>query len=233
MRSWGIASSLLVLWTVNAAAQPAPPAAGADVSATTAGVAEAPPPLVQSPLAGNVLLVASPKSLLPPGVRWDLPALVGMIEAAQRSIRVQLLTYRAGEWTELEAPLLAAAARGVRVELMVADWSKREKTLPGLLRLAATPNVEVRFVTIPQAAAGFIPFARVIHAKLMVVDRERAWIGTSNWEHDYFYEDRNVGLVIADRGIAEQVARWSDATWASTYATRVDPAIQYTAPRIE
>lgn len=194
---------------------------------------EPPPQLGQSPRTGNVLLVASPKSLLPPGVRWELPALVGMIEAAQKTIRVQLLTYRAGEWTELEAPLLAAAARGVKIELMVADWSKREKTLAGLLRLAAIPNVEVRFVTIPQATVGFIPFARVIHAKLMVVDRAQAWIGTSNWEHDYFYEDRNVGLVIADRAIAASIAAWSDTTWTSGYATRVDPAAQYTAPRID
>lgn len=180
-----------------------------------------------------VTLVASPQDLLPAGVAWDLPAIVAMIGGARRHVRVQLMTYRAGAWTELEQPLRDAAARGVRVELLVADWAKRPKTIGGLQQLARTPNVEIRLVTIPAHSSGFIPFARVVHAKLMVVDGARAWLGTSNWDREYFYQSRNVGLIVEDAALAARIARFSDATWASAYATRVDPDAKYTAPRIE
>ena len=180
-----------------------------------------------------IAFVASPKELLPAGIRWDLPELVALIASARHTVRVQLMTYRAGDWTELEQPLLDAAKRGVRVELLLADWSKRDKTIGGLQALARTPNLEIRFVTIPEHSSGFIPFARVVHAKLLVVDRARAWVGTSNWEREYFYQSRNVGLIIDHQPLAERIAAWSDATWTSSYATRVDPDAKYTAPRIK
>ena len=179
------------------------------------------------------MLVASPEALLPRGVRWDLPAITALIASARTTIRVQLLTYQAGTWDELEDALVAATKRGVHVELLLADWSKREKTIGGIQALARMPNVEIRFVTFPEHSGGFIPFARVTHAKLLVVDRERAWVGTSNWEREYFYESRNVGVILEDRVLAERIARWSDATWTSSYATRVDPDVKYTAPRIK
>src|SRR4051812_11569735 len=77
---------------------------------------------------GPITLVASPRDLLPPGVGWDLPRIVELLDAATATITVEALTYRAdadgAPWDELEAPLVRAAARGVRVELLLADWSK-------------------------------------------------------------------------------------------------------------
>jgi hypothetical protein len=105
-------------------------------------------------------LVASPRDHLPSGIAWDLPALVALIDSAHHTIHAQMLTYLAGDWTELEAALVHAAERGVDVELLVADWAKRDKTVGGLQRLARTPHVAVSFVTIPAWSGGFIPFAR-------------------------------------------------------------------------
>ena len=181
----------------------------------------------------KLMLVASPQDMLPPGIRFELTEIQALLASAATSIRIQLLEYLAGEWTEIEEVLVQAAKRGIRVELLLADWCKHDKFISGIQQLARTPNVEVRFVTFPQHSTGFIKFARVAHAKLLVVDRERAWIGSSNWEREYFYTNRNVGLVINDRAIAERIAIWSDATWTSSYATRVDPDAKYTAPRIK
>lgn len=185
------------------------------------------------PAAGPVTLVASPRDLLPAGVPWDLPKLVALLDAATTAIHVQALTYRAGDWDELEAPLLRAAARGVKVQMLLADWSKRDKTLPGLQRIARLPNIEVRLATIPPATSGFIPFARVIHAKLLVVDGAHAWLGTSNWERDYFYASRNVGLAIEDARLAGRLDAFFASGWSSSYAARLDPDASYTPPRIE
>lgn len=188
--------------------------------------------------ASAVRLVASPAHLLPPGVAWDLPRLVELIDRARRSVRVQLLTYRAADrrgepWAELEDALRRAAARGVRVELLLADWSKRAQTIGGLQQLARAAGIEIRLVSIPPWSGGFIPFARVAHAKLLAVDGRAAWIGTSNWEKDYFYRSRNVGLVIEDPAIAARVDRFFEAGWRSPYAARLDPDAAYEPPRVQ
>jgi phosphatidylserine/phosphatidylglycerophosphate/cardiolipin synthase-like enzyme len=182
-------------------------------------------------------LVASPPALLPAGVAWDLPRLVALIDGAKASVEVELLTYRADDdgaaWDELEAPLIRAAARGVTVRLLLADWSKRKKTLAGLQRLARSSKIELRLISVPAWSGGFIPYARVAHAKLMVVDGARGWLGTSNWERDYFYQSRNVGLLLEDRAVVTQLAAFFASAWQSPYTAVFDPAAAYEAPRVE
>jgi phosphatidylserine/phosphatidylglycerophosphate/cardiolipin synthase-like enzyme len=179
----------------------------------------------------------SPEGYLPDPATWDLPKLVKLIDGAKRSVRVQLLTYRArsrdgGAFPELEDALKRAAARGVEVSLLVADWSKRKGTIEGLQALRQVPGLTVKLVTIPQWSGGFIPFARVVHAKYMVVDGERAWVGTSNWERDYFTQSRNVGVIVEGEAFASRLERFFGDTWASPYAAEVDPKAAYTAPNI-
>jgi phosphatidylserine/phosphatidylglycerophosphate/cardiolipin synthase-like enzyme len=189
------------------------------------------------PASGPIRLVASPRDLLPPGIAWELPGIVELLDSATRTITVQALTYCAeaddAPWDELEAPLLRAAARGVRVELLLADWSKRPKTITGLQKLARIPQVAVRLTTIPVWSGGFVPFARVTHAKVLVIDGVRGWLGTGNWEKAFFYKDRNVGVLVDDPVIADQLAGFFATLWQSSYAVPVDPDARYTPPRIE
>jgi phosphatidylserine/phosphatidylglycerophosphate/cardiolipin synthase-like enzyme len=186
---------------------------------------------------GPVTLVASPPDLLPAGVAWDLPRIVELLDGATRSITVQALGYRAeadgAPWDALEAPLVRAAQRGVRVELLFADWAKRPRTIGGLQKLARIPNIAVRLTTLPPWSGGFIPFARVTHAKALVVDSKHAWLGTSNWEKEYFTRSRNLGLLIDEPGLVAQLAGFFATLWQSPYAVPVDPAASYTPPRIE
>jgi len=72
----------------------------------------------------RLTLVASPSGWLPDDKLWELPRLVALIDGAKKSVRVQLLTYRA-DFAELDSALRRAAARGVAVQLIVADWCKR------------------------------------------------------------------------------------------------------------
>lgn len=179
----------------------------------------------------------SPQGWLPDPATWDLPQLVKLIDGAKRSVRVQVLTYRAkgrdgSTFPELEEALKRAAARGVTVELLVADWGKRKGTIEGLQALQAPPGLTVKMVTIPQWSAGFVPFARVVHSKYLVVDGERAWVGTSNWERDYFTQSRNVGVIVEGEAFARQLERFFADTWSSPYAEQVDPKATYTAPNI-
>lgn len=179
----------------------------------------------------------SPQGFLPDPATWDLPQLVRLIDGARRTVRVQLLTYRARNkdgsvFADLEDAMKRASARGVKVELLVADWSKRPGTIEGLQALHAPPGLTVKLVTIPRWSGGFIPFARVAHAKYLVVDGQAAWLGTSNWERLYFTHSRNVGLVIEGAAFARQLDRFFTDTWTSPYAAEVDPKAVYTPPAI-
>ena len=181
--------------------------------------------------------VFSPRDWLPAGARWDLPELVEMIDGARTTVRVQLLTYRAtgrdgDSFEALESALRRAAERGVSVELLLSDWCKRAGTIEGLQSLEPLPGIAIRLVTIPRWSGGFIPYARVIHAKYLVVDGREAWIGTSNWEWDYFYASRNVGVRVQGRSLAERLDRFFLDLWNGPYAAPVDPHAGYTPPRI-
>lgn len=185
----------------------------------------------------QVTPVFSPTGWIPDPTLWDLPRLVEMIDRATKTVRVQLLTYkttsRDGSYFDtLDAALRRAAQRGVQVQLLLADWSKRKGTVEGLQSLQTIPNIDVRMSTIPAFSGGFVPFARVGHAKYMVVDGRRSWIGTGNWEGDYFTQSRNAGLVIDSPKIGERLDRYFANAWGSTYAYDVDACAAYEPPRV-
>jgi phosphatidylserine/phosphatidylglycerophosphate/cardiolipin synthase-like enzyme len=186
----------------------------------------------------RVTAAFSPRGLLPAPDTWDLPQLVALIEGATREVELQVLTLdlvdRQGRpFRELEDALLGAAARGVAVRILVADWCKRAGVVEGLQALELRKNVYVCFSEIPAHSGGFIPFARVAHSKLLVVDRRRAWIGSSNWEREYFFSGRNAGLVLEGDALGARLHDYFDKLWESIYAVRVDPDARYEPPRRE
>jgi phosphatidylserine/phosphatidylglycerophosphate/cardiolipin synthase-like enzyme len=186
---------------------------------------EAAPPRSPSLSHGAVRLAASPEGLLPAGIPWDLPLLVGLLDGARSSIRLQLLAYKArardgSPFTELDDALRRAAARGVEVELLVSSWGNKDDAV---LALARVPHVRVRVLTIPPWSGGEIPFARVAHAKYLVVDGAHAWVGTSNWEGDYFTKSRNLSLFLDDSALALRIGLIFDGAFGSAYAAPLAP----------
>ena len=195
---------------------------------------------VQPPLSARpaVELVASPPFLTPRDIRLGIEALVELISQAKRSVRVQLLTYSpvAGQdryWPALDQALRAAAVRGVKVRLLVSDWTLGTRATAHLKSLALIPNLEVKVASIPEAKAGHIPFARVIHSKYLVVDDTHLALGTSNWEENYFLDSRNVELIFRDSPLAAQATRIHERLWASTYAFALDPAKAYERRKVD
>ena len=150
---------------------------------------------------------------------------------------MQLLSYRAigrdgAYFDTLESALRRAASRGVTVQLLLSDWSKRRDSIVGLQSLQVLPGIEVRLATIPPWSGGFVPYARVIHAKYLVVDGRRAWLGTSNWASSYFHRSRNVGLVIEGGDVPATLDRFFEDGWSGPHSAAVDPCAEYEPPRI-
>ena len=191
----------------------------------------------EGPAAPRVTAVFSPTGWLPDETLWDLPRLVEMIDGAKTRVRVQLHSYKTKSYGDtyfdtLESALRRAAGRGVQVQLLMGHWATGAGSIEGLQSLQALPGIDVRILTVPAASSGFIPFGRVAHAKYMAVDGRLAWVGTSNWEGNYFRGSRNVGVVIESGALAARIDKFFDDNWGSPYSRDVDPCAKYPAPRI-
>ena len=160
---------------------------------------------------------------------------VAVVQRAR--VRVQLLShavvgYDKTPWPVLDEALRDAAGRGVDVQVLVSDWSKKGHKLRVAQDLARVDGLTVKFVVIPDWSGGFIDFARTIHAKYLTVDGERAWLGTSNWSRDYFYKSRNVGVVVEGAPFAADLDRVFSRIWDSPYAETVDPDGSYSPRKV-
>lgn len=175
-------------------------------------------------------LLASPNRFDPPGVGDSETGLPRLIAQARRSINIEVMLYAAiardgGPYRVIDDALRAAAGRGVKVRLLITDWSLSPSRLPSLRSLAAVPNVEIRVIRIPEASTGPIPYARVVHTKVMTIDGATAWVGTSNWEGGYLDRSRNLEVVLRNRKMAVRVDALHKQAWTSAYAKGLEAAI--------
>lgn len=161
----------------------------------------------------------------------DLEEILFMIKSASREINLQFLSYnpntKEGYWDEVDGALIEASNRGVKVKLIVSDWNLGKTAVEHFKMLISYPNFEVRYTSVPDYSEGFIPFARVEHCKYITADSV-CWIGTSNMSRDYFYESRNVGLVVKNGKFTQSVRDIFYKSWNSEYANPIEPNGEYT-----
>lgn len=195
------------------------------------------PKPAHKPLApmGAATLTASPAAFNPAGVANSEKVLTDLLASAKQNVRISVMDYapltqRKAYYDTIDRAVRAAASRGVKVQLMVANWNLTAEKLPYLKSLAVLRNVEIRFVTFPQAPSGFIAFARVVHSKTMTIDGHIAWVGTSNWEGGYLDNSRNVEVVLDSVPMAEKLNALHQQLWTSPYATPLDVSAAYPAP---
>jgi phosphatidylserine/phosphatidylglycerophosphate/cardiolipin synthase-like enzyme len=183
-------------------------------------------------------LVAGPEKINPPGVVSALKILIKLIDGAEKKITVQLLSFdeEIGKSTErftiISDALKRAAGRGVAVHILVSDWNKRKPAVDDLKHLVRVPGIEIKFATIPPSGEGFIPYARVVHSKVLRIDKDLSWVGTSNWGYGYFYTSRNVEVVTHDPSIAQTLDRLFISLWNSPYTYPVEPGKEYEPPAV-
>ena len=176
--------------------------------------------------------VFAPPSLLPAGLAPSLDALISLLDGAERSIHIQIMTYdiRDGEeteWTVLDEALRRAATRGVKVRMNIADWSLKPPRVDFLKSLQRVANIDVRINSIPEWSGGYVPFARVDHSKYMVVDNRIGWIGTSNWGKGYFDSVRAVEVYFDEPATVAQLVALFEKGWNGPYAFDLDVDREY------
>lgn len=175
---------------------------------------------------------ASPIGVIIDSALWDEPNIVKLIDEARNELSMQFLAYdtrgRGGEdYRVLDNALRRAAARGIKVRLIVADWEKGTPSERSLKELASVPNIEVKYSCIPEWSGGYISFARVEHCKYVLADSSSFWLGTANAEKSYFYSVRNVGVVVRNPVLGATMHRVFMKSWTSPYVERVEPGRTY------
>ncbi|MBK7256765.1 MAG: phospholipase [Ignavibacteriae bacterium] len=178
----------------------------------------------------------SPRGWIPDSLLWDERAILGVIDGARSGLVLQFLAYgtherKGGPYTVIDDAIRRAARRGVKVRMIVSDWMKGSASEADVKSLSKEPNVEVAFTCIPEWAGGYIPFARVEHCKFIVADTTGFWLGTSNCEKGYFYGSRNLGIVGANRTLAQRLAAIFEKSWQSPYKESVVDGTVY-PPRV-
>jgi len=181
-------------------------------------------------------LVASPFAHNPKGVGDSESELARLIGTAEKELTIELLDYapltRAGKfYPPIDNALRAAAARGVQIRLLVSHWNTSKPHIDHLKSLSVLPKVEVRILTVPPASTGYVPFARVIHAKYMVIDSRVLWLGTSNWTGGYLDNSRNLEVVVKDALLAEKAKDVHKRLWESEYSKPIELLKDYPKPK--
>jgi len=185
-----------------------------------------------------VMLLSSPQAYNPLGVGDSETVLPRLLAEAKHEVRIQLLDYAPLSYAPGQRPfyavidnaIRAALARGVTVKLMVSNWNTETPAIYHLKSLAVLPHMELKIVTLPHPASGFIPYGRVIHTKTMVIDNQVAWVGTSNWSGGYMDKSRNLEIVLRNEPLAQRLAALHEQTWSSAYAVPIDINKTYPKP---
>jgi len=183
--------------------------------------------------------VFSPQPLLPSTVSAELPHIVNLINSAKFSIFLNVMEYSPKSqykpdlyFDDLDGAFRRVAARGVNVKILATDWCMKNPNINYLKSISMLPNIEVKLMTIPRLKERYLPYARVSHCKYLVIDKARAWIGSSNWEPDYFFNSRNVSAIIEGAAPVLKLREIFLNSWTAEYSQYIEPMKNYRQPQI-
>jgi phosphatidylserine/phosphatidylglycerophosphate/cardiolipin synthase-like enzyme len=125
--------------------------------------------------------------------------IAGLVEGARSSIAIEMEELSDAE---IARGLSEASARGVRVSI-VAPASGRSAASEAALRRLAAGGASVRALLSPG-----------LHAKAIVVDRTRAFIGSTNLTQSALDSNREVGVMLDAAAVVEALAGTIDRDWA-------------------
>ena len=162
-----------------------------------------------------VLLVAPSGAAVRPVVNRDyLPALLELIEGAERSIEFLQLEYHDDRaMRRVEAALAAALARGVRVRGLLEDGiAFNDASRRRLLDLGAEVELDT-----PR---------KMLHAKLVVVDGKRVLLGSTNWTGNSMANNNETNVLLDDPDIVAAFEAYLAALCADSFKEPAIPSVE-------
>lgn len=170
-----------------------------------AGPPPAPPPSAAELPEGLAAAVASAETTVTRACndREYLPAALSLIQGAKSRIAVAQFLFVYGRSTRhLQDALVAAAARGVKVRVIVDEEVDRSMlTVEHLSRRGVDARADS-------------PRKRT-HTKMLVVDGVVALCGSTNWSDASLERNHESNLLVADPVLAAALERYHDTLWAN------------------
>ncbi len=153
-------------------------------------------------------LVATPIKT-PNWVPTTEETIVSLINSAQKTVHAFVYVFSGSPYT-LRQAVGDAANRGVNVQIIV---DKDYRDFDVLDSLAENPNIQIKTVDLGGYSAE--------HAKTVIVDGQKAYVGSANWTQASMGERREIGIVFEDQTLASALETVFGTDWGSRYATWV------------
>ena len=148
------------------------------------------------PVVNDANLVVSPTN--------SRAKLTGLIDSARTTLMI--------EQEEMDDPgiedqLIAAAQRGVQINITLAVFSDSASSPSEDVQRLRSGGVEVRY-----------SHTLYMHAKLILVDGQRAFVGSQNFSAVSLDANREVGVIVADQAVVAQLASVAQSDWDAAQA---------------
>jgi hypothetical protein len=108
--------------------------------------------------------------------------------------------------------LVAAKERGVEVRVLL---DRDRDSDPYLSTVINTPAKE--YLEAAGIACRFDREDKLLHSKLIIIDRKRVVIGSHNWSAGSYFQFHDLSLLVASEPYAEAVATRFDAQWDAAF----------------
>ncbi|MEO0073096.1 MAG: phospholipase D-like domain-containing protein [candidate division WOR-3 bacterium] len=165
------------------------------------------------------LAVAGPVELALPQLWQITDAFASVVTEAESTLDIEVNSISPRidfgddiRFTLVESLLQSAAARGVRIRLLVDRWAYLHE--PFFIRaLDSVPGIDVRVIDITRIGPN--PGAGTLHAKFVLADRRRLLLGSATLSHRQLTECRNLAVLSDDSTIARQLIDLFERDWFS------------------
>jgi cardiolipin synthase len=140
----------------------------------------------------DVEILATGQELISKGVRGFEPVMEEAVKSAQKEIQVvaYLITRQALKLVDL---LENAAERGIRVTVVVNRLSDQDSLIVARLARISSRYGHFRVLNFTDRKG------RQLHAKIVVVDRKKALVGSANFSWGGMFSNYEIGLCIQGR----------------------------------
>lgn len=155
-------------------------------------------------------------TLQTPDLRAPGPVWMQLFDNARHSIDIEqfyAVDHPGSVMEQVIKHLQAAGERGVKIRFLLEDKGQKLSDPATLARLRAIPNLS--FAVLPYAQ---LTGNGIIHAKFMVVDGTRAFVGSQNFDWRSMEHIHETGVLISEAQMAAQVQAIFNQDWAAEQA---------------
>ncbi len=120
---------------------------------------------------------------------------------------------------ENSRPVLSEFIRGARAQLLIYDPKLTDRAMLRLLQERAKNGVEVRVIgKVPKTASGLAEAklaGRRLHARVIIRDGRRAFLGSQSLRHLELDARREVGVIVDDAAVLKRLMGVFESDWAA------------------